>query len=229
MLKNFFFKNKGNNYKSQNYKKNHNNFLNKAFFLIFIISALLIFSSCSTLLTSPEEKIDVANSQEYNESDITQPSSDESLALEEEIQTIESIDLENAKIGAEIVGYIPSYLCTNKDNFIKITITNTSDFTWRNKKPYAVRIGYHYFGQDVDFADYDRTTRTEFPKQIEPNESITIEVLINDITNPGYYIVQIDPVMEGSERPEDNFWFSSKGVKMLEGLAYFGPSQSSTE
>ncbi len=203
---------------------------NKYTFIIaistLIIFSLILFTSCNTLLPSPDEKIDVGSSLDSKESEITQPKQDDSLPLEEDTEIVEEINIANAKIGAEIIGYIPSFLCANSDNYITITIKNTSDFTWRNKKPSAVRVGYHYFGQDVDYADYDRTTRTELPKSLEPNEQMDIDVLINDITNPGHYIIQIDLVMEGSDNPDNNFWFSSKGIEMIEGLTFFDQCQN---
>ncbi len=62
--------------------------------------------------------------------------------------------------------------------------------------PNLVRIGYHYYGQDVDFTDYDRTARSVLPQEVNPGETVTIDVLINDIKNEGTYVIQIDPVME---------------------------------
>jgi hypothetical protein len=64
------------------------------------------------------------------------------------------------------------------------------------------------------------------PKVVNPGDTASVLVLINDIKNPGNYVIQIDPVLEGNQNPNDNFWFSSKGISMVEGLAYFGESQS---
>ena len=139
-------------------------------------------------------------------------------ALEESEEEI--IDYENANVGAEIKGSIPNYLCTNKDNYIKIEITNTSDFTWKKDGKNMVRAGYHYYGQDVEYTEYDKTARTTLPQDLKPGETTTIELLINDVINKGIYVIQIDLVLEG------HFWFSSKGVPMLEGTTYFGPCSS---
>jgi len=181
-----------------------------AFTLFFIFAS----SSCSMLLT-PSEKIDVGKEQEDKQitGEGTQIQSEQTMGLEEEVL---AVDYNNAVVGAEMKGAIPSFLCTDRDNIIKIEITNTSDFTWRTEKPGLVRIGYHYYGQDVEYADYDRTTRSSLPKQVEPGETLTVEVIINDIEYEGNYVILIDPVLEG------NFWFSDKGVEMIEGLAYFG-------
>ena len=180
--------------------------------IIFSISLLISILSVSVITScfAPEgEKIDVTPPQD----------------LEQDIEELEDeyvlVDYENAEIGAEMSGYIPSFLCTDSDNYIKIEIKNTSDFTWRANGENRVRVSYHYYGQDVDFVDYDGTQRTVLPKEVSPGESITLLMLINDITNPGIYIIQIDPVLEGNEIPENNFWFSSKGVEMIQGQVFF--------
>ncbi|MCL5073116.1 MAG: hypothetical protein M1308_19840 [Actinobacteria bacterium] len=190
-------------------------------FIFFMLMAFLIISStsCSSLLGGATTgKTDVGTNQTANNKE--ENTSGETSAAQE---TVKEVDFTNATIGAEIKGYIPSYMLTDKDNFIRIEIKNTSDFTWRTEKPNLVRIGYHYYGQDVDFTDYDRTSRSVLPQDVKPGETVTIDVLINDIKNEGTYVIQIDPVMEGSNIAENNFWFSSKGVSMLEGTAYFGP------
>ncbi len=176
--------------------------------IISLISILFIFIFSSCTSTSAE-KIDV-DTQEGKE---TETISEEEIKELEGV--VEAVDYQNAQVGAEIKGYIPSFLCTDSDNYIKIEITNTSDFTWRSSGENMVRIGYHYYGQDVDYSDYDQTARTPLPHNVEPGESVTVEVLINDITHSGTYVLQIDPVLEGY------FWFSSKDVALLQGKTYF--------
>jgi hypothetical protein len=186
---------------------------------IIIIFALLFLSSgCSSLLSPTSEKIDVAQG-----SQVTSQETSGTEAGEVKIP----IDYANAKLGADMVGNIPTFLCTTKDNFIKIKITNTCDFAWTSEGTNGVlRIGYHYYGQDVDFADYDRTARTLLPKVVNPGDTVSILVLVNDVKNPGNYVIQIDPVLEGNQNPNENFWFSSKGISMVEGLTYFGECQN---
>ena len=193
---------------------------NLAFFITLILSVIflsffIISSASCSMNATPAEKIDVDRGSEEQ-----QGQSEETISLEEE--EVVQIDYQNATIGAEMVGAIPSFLCTNRDNIIIIEITNTSDFTWRTEKPGVVRIGYHYYGQDVEYVDYDQTSRSLLPNPVNPGETVTVEVLINNIENEGNYVIQIDPVLEGNERPEDNFWFSSKGVEMMEGTSYVG-------
>lgn len=175
--------------------------------IVLLISISLI--SCSPAAVRSGDNGDPQSGEELTQEEITELEE----AIEEEI--IEIVDYDNAKIGAELYGYMPSYLCTDADNYVKVTVTNTSDFTWRASGANMVRFGYHYYGQDVDFVEYDKTVRTPLPDNLEPGESATIEVLINDITNAGTYVVQIDLVLEGY------FWFSSKDLPMIEGHVYF--------
>ena len=125
-------------------------------------------------------------------------------------------DYDTAKAGAELKGAIPGFLCTNKDNILTVEIKNTSDFTWRNDSKNSVRVGYHYYGQDVDVSDYDGTMRTELKNNVAPGETIKADMLINDIKQPGNYVIQIDLVLEGK------YWFSSKEMVMIESTTYFG-------
>ena len=188
--------------------------------IVFILALLFISVGCSSLLTPASEKIDVSQDSQSGQ-DVSQ----ETQAAEEG-EVIAPIDYTNAKIGADMVGVIPTFLLTDKDNFIKIEITNTSDFAWSpDGNNGVVRLGYHYYGQDVDFVDYDRTARTMLPKVVNPGDTVNVLILVNDIKNEGNYVIQIDPVLEGNQNPNDNFWFSSKGITMIEGLAYFGVSQ----
>jgi len=177
--------------------------------MIGMILTFLIFTlfACTPVET---EKIDVDKEE----------SADEVRELEESEEEIVTVDYDNAQFGAEIKGYVPSFLCTDSDNYIKIEITNTSDFTWGSGGNNPVRVGYHYYGQDVDYSEYDNNTRTLLPNNMEPGESVTVEVLINDITNKGIYVVQIDLVLEGY------FWFSAKDIPLLQGNVYFSPCGS---
>jgi len=189
---------------------------------LIVVSLALFASSACSMILSPESatKIDVENPENASQGNQEEASQD-TAALEEEQENLPEIDYRSATVGAEMVGQIPSFLCTNKDNLISIKITNTGDFPWRNERPGIVRIGYHYYGQDVDFVDYDGTSRSTLPDIVNPGDTVTVLVLINDIENPGNYVIQLDPVIEGNEDPESNFWFSSKGIKMIEGLVHF--------
>lgn len=196
------------------------NLLYVSSFISLILSFLLLFSACSPVQASGDQaEMQDARIEETAADTAADESIEDIAGVEEEPPA--DINYQGLETGAEMTGYIPSSLCTDRDNFIRIDITNTSDFAWRNKRPGIVRIGYHYYGQDVDFVDYDKTARTELPGIVNPGETVSVHVLVSDIVNAGYYIIQIDPVIEGNEIPEDNFWFSSKGVKMIEGLTYF--------
>ena len=181
-----------------------------------IIASFLIVSSlisCGGAITSsPAED----SAQAVNQ-DADTTSSDE-IVQEEIVDSVKGEDLtdyDTVKAGAEIKGAIPGFLCTNQDNIITVEIKNTSDFTWRNDSLNSVRVGYHYYGQDVDASDYDSTVRTELSKNVAPGETIIVDMLINDIKQPGNYVIQIDLVLEGK------YWFSSKDMEMIESPSYF--------
>ena len=141
----------------------------------------------------------------------------EELAEEIKEEEVDIVDYENATVGAEMKGFVPGLLCSDADNYIKVEIKNTSDFTWRTSGQNRVSVGYHFWGQDVNFQEYDSPTRSPLPNNVEPGESAFVEVLIDNISNTGSYVLQIDLVLEG------NFWFSTKDVPMIEGTVYFTP------
>ena len=177
--------------------------------LLICISMMVI--SCRTGGTGTVEE---ESGQKQQESSISQEELEEiQKAIEEE--EADTTDYGSVTAAAGLYGYMPSYLCTDTDNYVKVEVANTSDFTWRASGENRVRLGYHYYGQDVDFVEYDRTARTPLQENLEPGESAVVEVLINDIENPGTYVVQIDLVLEG------HWWFSSKDVSMIEGRVYF--------
>ncbi len=190
----------------------------KRLFLIFFISTLsLIFMAAFLSCSQPE----IEQGEEVSlEEEIEEAAGEaEEKSIEEEIIDVieEKVDYDTAEVGAEINGFIPGYLCTNKDNYIEIEITNTSDFKWKKDGQNMVRIGYHYYYKEGATESYDNPTRTRLPNDVKPGDTVTVEVLVNDIKEEGNYILRIDPVLEGK------FWFSSKGVEMLEGETYFGP------
>ncbi|MCX6346897.1 MAG: hypothetical protein NTZ89_03005 [Actinobacteria bacterium] len=180
----------------------------------FLIIGLMVSCGGSSKVASG------SNNTQTGNQDSGTASSDE-IVQEETVDSVKGEDLTNydtVKVGAELKGAIPSYLCTNKDNILTIEIKNTSDFTWRNDSKNSVRVGYHYYGQDVDASDYDGTMRTELKNNVAPGETIKVDMLMNDIKQPGNYVIQIDLVLEGK------YWFSSKGVEMIESPTYFGES-----
>ncbi len=181
------------------------------------LSLTVVLSSCSA--SSPGDAGTSTAKDEAETKKITSEELEEAVkALEESKEEI--IDYENVNAGAELKGFIPNYLCTDCDNYIKIEITNTSDFTWKKDGQNIVRIGYHYYGQSPDisdYAEYDSTARTSLPDDMKQGDTAVVEILINDIAKEGIYVLQIDLELKG------HFWFSSKGVKMIEGATYFGP------
>lgn len=188
-------------------------------FIIFSLFSVFSLSACGQA-GAPLDTVEEADEPETAEEEIEEKKERDEITSEELEAAIEAleeqIDYESAEVDAELVGYIPQYLCLNRANIIRIDITNTSDFTWRSSGPDSVRVGYHYYGQDVDYVDYDQTERTLLPEDVEPGETVSIDVTLDSIENEGNYVIQIDLVLEG------RFWFSSKGVEMIEGKAYVG-------
>ena len=185
--------------------------------IIILISAVMVsFLIISSLVSCGGSS---NNAQTDNQNSVT--TKGDGVVQEEIVNSVKGEDLTNydtAKAGAELKGAIPGFLCTNKDNIMVVEIKNTSDFTWRNDSANSVRVGYHYYGQDVDASDYDGTMRTELKNNVAPGETIKVDMLINDIKQPGNYVIQIDLVLEGK------YWFSAKGMEMIESPAYFGVS-----
>jgi len=175
--------------------------------IVLLMSVSLI--SCSPAAVSSGENGGSKAGEELTAEEI------EELAEVLEAEVVEAVDFESAQLGAELSGYMPSYLCSNADNYVTVEVTNNSDFTWRVSGTNTVRIGYHFYGQDVDFVEYDKTARSVLPNNLEPGETASVDVLINDIINPGIYVVQIDIEVKGYA------WLSSLDVPMVEGRVYF--------
>ncbi len=187
--------------------------------IILILFLALTFVSCSGPST-PEAAGEASSSTQVDEGTMTDEEIEELAEAVEEEEIVDIVDYENAVIGAEMVGFIPGFLCTDADNYIKVEVTNTSDFTWRSSGSNRISIGYHFWGQDVNFQEYDNPTRSSLPDDLKPGETAIVEVLVDNIANAGLYVLQIDIVLEG------NFWLSSKDVPMIEGKVYFGPCVS---
>jgi uncharacterized protein YcfL len=194
----------------------HNDKIKILILFSFIIVSLFITGSLVSCGGSSNGSVNEGNVQTENQDANSNNSSD---AVQEEI--VDSVngedltDYDTVKAAAELKGAIPSFMCTNKDNIVTVEIKNTSDFTWRNDSKNSIRVGYHYYGQDVDASDYDGTTRTGLDANVAPGETIKVNMIINDIKQPGNYVIQIDLVLEGK------YWFSSKEMQMIESPAYF--------
>jgi len=188
--------------------------INIKIILTLFLSLAIILAGAVSCSSPQEEQAPPAAEQEQQPQE-----TEEGQQPEEEIVEVieEQVDYDAVNVAAELKGYIPSYLCLDKDNYIKIEITNNSDFTWKKDGQHMVRIGYHYYHKQTDSESYDNPTRTPLEQDLKPGETATVEVLINNISQEGDYIFRLDPVLEGK------YWFSTKGVEMLEGEVYFGP------
>jgi hypothetical protein len=199
------------------------------FIMAFIVTFPMI--GCKSVTVTSEATVEATASEtnsatettalETTAAPITAAVSSETMETIQPVVTAEKI----TKIGAEMTGAIPSFMCINKLNMVTVEVKNTSDFTWRTEIPNLVRFGYHFYGQDVSFTEYDNTIRTVLPHDVKPGEIATVNVEIKDVLNKGTYIIQIDMVQEANDNASNNFWFSSKGVTMIEGTSYFDTCQ----
>lgn len=189
---------------------------------IFIVAFLVTFPmiGCKRVTITSAATVETT-APETTAAPITAAASSETTETVQPAVTAEKI----TKIGAEMTGAIPSFMCINKINMVTVEVKNTSDFTWRTDIPNLVRFGYHFYGQDVSFTEYDNTIRTVLPHDVKPGEIATVNVEIKDVLNKGTYVIQIDMVQEANDDAANNFWFSSKGVTMIEGTSYFGTCQ----
>jgi len=189
---------------------------------IFIVAFIVTFPmiGCKRVTVTPAATVETT-APETTAVPITAAASSETTETVQPAVTAEKI----TKIGAEMTGAIPSFMCINKINMVTVEVKNTSDFTWRTDIPNLVRFGYHFYGQDVSFTEYDNTIRTVLPHDVKPGEIATVNVEIKDVLNKGTYVIQIDMVQEANDDAANNFWFSSKGVTMIEGTSYFGTCQ----
>jgi len=192
---------------------------------IFIVAFIVTFPmiGCKGDTVTPAAKAETA-APETTAPETTAPEATASSETTETVQPTVAAE-KITKIGAEMTGAIPSFMCINKMNMVTVEVKNTSDFTWRTEMPNLVRFGYHFYGQDVSFTEYDNTIRTVLPHDVKPGETATVNVDIKDILNKGTYVIQIDMVQEANDDAANNFWFSSKGVTMIEGTSYFGACQ----
>ena len=189
---------------------------------IFIAAFIVTFPmiGCKRVTVTPVATVETT-APEITAAPITAAASSETTETVQPAVTAEKI----TKIGAEMTGAIPSFMCINKINMVTVEVKNTSDFIWRTDIPNLVRFGYHFYGQDVSFTEYDNTIRTVLPHDVKPGEIATVNVDIKDVLNKGTYVIQIDMVQEANDDAANNFWFSSKGVTMIEGTSYFGTCQ----
>ena len=200
---------------------------------IFIVAFIVTFPmiGCKRVTVTPAATVETTAPEtialettavpETTTAPITAATSSETTETVQPAVTAEKI----TKIGAEMTGAIPSFMCINKINMVTVEVKNTSDFTWRTDIPNLVRFGYHFYGQDVSFTEYDNTIRTVLPHDVKPGEIAIVNVEIKDVLNKGTYVIQIDMVQEANDDAANNFWFSSKGVTMIEGTSYFGTCQ----
>ena len=185
-----------------------------------VIIALGSIAVIAIIIVSIILGINYASGRQIVENEAKQDLSEESKAEaaeeavaevdEEEVAEPDPVNYNIAKVGAEIVGELPSTLYINTDSYIDIEIKNTSDFIWKSTGTDKVTIGYHYLNLDEEFVGHDGVSFTELPRDINPGETISLTVLIDEIFLEGNYKIAIDLFIEGY------YWFSQKNVPVLE-------------
>ena len=122
-----------------------------------------------------------------------------------------SIDYSKETHDIEYKGYIPTFLCAGEENLIKVTLKNSSSFTWPGTGKSPVRVGYHWFPtENQPEPEWDDGSRTLITNDVAPGESVIVIVSVKAPEAMGWYILQIEAVQEGV------MWFQ----KVLEGSTY---------
>ena len=169
--------------------------------LFSIILILLLFTiSCSREPVAPPEEI--------------KKTPEENIAVEkteEPEPETPSMDYSEETHDIEYEGFIPTFLCSGDENYIKITLKNSSSVTWPSTGKFPVRVGYHWFpkGEQPE-PEWDDGGRITLPNDVAPGESVTVVVRVKAPEAMGWYILQIEAVQEGV------IWFQ----KVIEGSTY---------
>ncbi|MFH1584014.1 MAG: hypothetical protein ABIA56_02710 [Actinomycetota bacterium] len=175
----------------------------KIYLVLFSIILLLLFMiSCQkeTVITPGEtgetpEETKVVGEEKKEETGLERP----------------SIDYSKETHDIEYEGYIPTFLCAGDENYIKITLKNSSSFTWPSTGKFPVRLGYHCFPKgNQPEPEWDDGGRTVLPNDVAPGELVTVVVKVKAPDAIGWYILQIEAVQEGVT------WFQ----KVIEGSTY---------
>ena len=91
---------------------------------------------------------------------------------------------------------------------IAFDVYNAGDTVWlcSAETPGWTRIGLHLYRADAQrtLVDYD-WVRAPVPHDVAPERSVTIEIDIPPIDNPGDYAIVVDLVIEGTA------WFADRG------------------
>jgi len=179
---------------------------------ILVISVLIMVCGCAGNELPGVKEITDETTETGDESKNVK--ADESEASEEVVE----VDYDKAQYGAEYIIYMTQYISSSNKTIIKATVKNTSDFIWNVGGPNPVRLGYHLDNVVPGSPQFDGAGRGELPHNVNPGESVEIQIPMSAPDSPGYYNVNFDMVIEGI------CWFSSKGVPTHTRVrVYFGP------
>lgn len=87
-----------------------------------------------------------------------------------------------------------------------ISVRNAGSVTWPSGGFNPVRLGYHWIDAAGRAVLWDGP-RTDLPKDLEPNQSVTLKIEITAPKEPGNYVLEVDMVQEYVA------WFGQKSTK----------------
>ncbi|GFP19910.1 hypothetical protein HKBW3S03_01414 [Candidatus Hakubella thermalkaliphila] len=174
-----------------------------ALIIMALLTSLITLTSCAReAVSAPEE--------------IPETPTEEAEGTEQPPEPPEEIDYSQEQFGVEFDTRLPSFLVIGSEQVFKIKVVNKSSFTWYSGGANPVRLGYHFYKQDEDFQVYDDGTRGYLAENVAPGQSTVIELPIKPPDRSGYYIIQLDMVVE------DFSWFSAQGAQVHEAFVFVG-------
>lgn len=183
-----------------------------ALIIILVLTSFITLTSCAREAVSPPEEITEAPTEEAEQP----PQTEVTEETEQPQEPTEEIDYSQEHFGVEFVSHLPSFLVMGSEQVFKIKVVNKSSFTWYSGGANPVRLGYHFWKQDEDFRVYDSPTKGSLSENVPPGQSTVIELPIRPPDRSGYYIIQLDMVVEGFH------WFSAQGAQMHEAFVFVG-------
>jgi hypothetical protein len=188
-------------------------FLLVALIVIVALSSSITLTSCARETVSLPEEITEAPTEEA----APPPPTEITEETEQPQEPTEEIDYSQEQFGVEFASpLLPSFLVIGSEQVFKIKVVNKSSFTWYSGGANPVRLGYHFYKQDENFQVYDSPTRGSLSENVPPGQSTVIELPIRPPDRSGYYIIQLDMLVEGID------WFSARGAQMHEAFVFVG-------
>lgn len=108
----------------------------------------------------------------------------------------------------------PLRLRAGQQTTIHISVKNTSRSVWvageRSNGAFRVAVGNHWLDRNGNVVVND-DGRSSIPHDVQPNETISVPLIINGPRQPGEYLLEADMVQEGAS------WFGLKGSRTWRG------------